>query len=276
MVHVRLARPADLKSLATLCLAAVGPDDYVLEYLPEMIDHREIVVTAVAGRIQAMTGLTECADGALWIGQLRTHPNWRRRGLARMLLDHAYARVIREGRPGLRLWTSQRNIAARELFESNGFRRVTMFTRMVAQPLPGNRVPTIKLSGTRILLRRWDRSLFGTQGKGYLDYRWRFTRLNESIVRKLFASEELLANSRSAALAWTEDENYTDLHVAVLIGGKDGLLLARRIAGARQFSSVQAFLPRTRRSLTVARQAGFKAASWGTRAILYERPVPET
>lgn len=276
MAHVQLARPADLKSLATLCRAAVGPDDYVLEYLPEMIAHKEILVTVVGGRIRALTGLTECADGALWIGQLRTHPRWRRRGLARMLLDHAYARIVRERRPGLRLWTSQRNIAARELFESNGFRRVTMFTRMVAQPLPGDQVPTIKLSGTRIPLPRWERSLFGTQGKGYLDYHWRFTRLNELLVRKLLARGQLLGNSRSMALVWTEDENDTDLHVAVLTGGKDGLVLARRAAGARRFSNVQAFLPRTRRSLAVARQAGFKTASWGTRAILYERPAPRT
>lgn len=276
MTHVQLARPADLKSLATLCRDAVGPDDYVLEYLPEMIGHKEILVTVEGGGIRAMTGLTECADGALWIGQLRTHPRWRRRGLARMLLDYAYARVVRERRPGLRLWTSQRNVGARELFESDGFRGVTMFTRMVAQPLPGKQVPTVRPAGLRRLIRQWERSLFGIQGRGFLDYRWRFTRLNPSVVRRVGARRELLAGPQTTVLIWIDDEDRTDLHISVLTGGKAGLLLARRVAGARGFSNVQAFLPRTRRALAAARRAGFRRASWGTRAILYERPAPRT
>ncbi|MGH2397626.1 MAG: hypothetical protein ACRDFW_11715 [bacterium] len=77
MADVRLAVPADLRALAALCRAAVGPDDYVLEYLPEMVARKEILVTVLGGRVRAMTGLTECADGALWIGQLRSHARWR-------------------------------------------------------------------------------------------------------------------------------------------------------------------------------------------------------
>lgn len=271
--HVRLAVPADRRALAALCRAAVGPDDYVLDYLPEMIAGKEILVTVAGGRIRAMTGLTECADGALWIGQLRTHPRWRRRGYSRMLLDYAYARVVRERRPGLRLWTSQNNLGARRLFESNGFQRVAVFTRMVAPSLPGGRLLAIGPRGRRGLSQRWKRSLFVTDGKGYLVHRWRFTRLNEAVVRRWSAHGALLASSRGVVAMWTEDENDPVVHVAVLAGGKDGLLLARRAAGTRGFSGIQTFLPKTRRSLAAARQTGFRKATWGTRAILYERPA---
>lgn len=271
MPHVQLAVPADCRALAALCRAAVGPDDYVLDYLPEMIAHKEILVTVVSGHIRAMTGLTECADRALWIGQLRTHPKWRRRGFSRMLLDYAYGRVVRERRPGLRLWTSQSNVAARRLFESDGFQRVTTFSRMVASPLPGGQLQALGPGRTRGLLQRWRRSLFGTEGKGYLAHRWRFTRLSEPIVRRWSTRGQLRAGSRSSVLMLAEDENDRDLHVAVLAGGKDGLLAGRRAAGAKGFSNVQVFLPETRRALAAARRAGFRKATWGTRAILYER-----
>ncbi|HEV8353788.1 MAG TPA: GNAT family N-acetyltransferase [bacterium] len=261
--------------MAALCRAAVGADDYVLEYLPEMIARREILVTVVGRRVRAMTGLTECADGALWIGQLRTHPRWRRRGLARMLLDRAYARVVRESRSALRLWTSQRNVAARALFESNGFRPVAVFSRMVAAPLAGRaQWRTAPTSSERQgLLSLWDRSLFGREGKGYLDYFWRFTRLNQPVVRRLLDRRELFFNSLGVFLMWRGAEHRTTVHVAVLTGGKAALRSARRAAGARGFDRVQAFVPRTRRALATARQAGFAMARWGTRAVLYERPA---
>lgn len=266
--RVRLATSSDLRALAAICRAAVGPDDYVLDYLPEMIADKEVLVTVAGGRARAMTGVTECADGALWIGQLRTHPKWRRRGFSRMLLDYAYHRVVREHRPALRLWTSQRNLAARELFESTGFRRVTMFTRMAAAPLRDGRLRRIR--ATRGLLQQWQRSLFGTEGGGYLDYRWRFTRLTPSILRGLAGRRELLASAQAAAVTWADDDSET-LHVSVLAGGAAGLRLGRRAAGATGFSHVQAFVPRTRRSLAAARKAGFRKATWGTRALLYER-----
>jgi len=271
--RTRLAVPADLKPLAALCRAAVGPDDYVLEYLPEMIARREILVTITGGRVRAMTGLTECADGALWIGQLRSHPAWRRRGLARLLLDRAYARVVREGRPALRLWTSQRNLTARALFESDGFRPVAMFSRMVAASVSARSDRAPRPSGSRNLLRQWERSVFARDGKGFLDYRWRFTRLDQSVIRTLTDRGELHRSSQGALLFWTGVENRTTVHVAALTGGKAALLHARRVAGSRGFSTVLVFLPRTKRSLTAGRRAGFRMASWGTRAILYERPA---
>ncbi|HEY3247524.1 MAG TPA: GNAT family N-acetyltransferase [bacterium] len=273
--HTRFAVPSDLTTLAALCRAAVGPDDYVLEYLPEMVADKEILVAVASGHIRAMTGLTECADGALWIGQLRTHPRWRRRGLARALLDHAYARVIRERRPALRLWTSQHNVAARTLFESDGFRPVAVFSRMQARGLPSRirRGPALSVRGMNSLLRRWKRSLFSRHAKGYLDYRWRFIRLNGSVIRTLVRRGELFVGSRNAFLLWNEEEVQTHAHVVVLTGGKATLRIARRTAGAKGHSLVEAFLPRTKRSLAVARQAGFRMASWGTRAILFERPA---
>jgi GNAT superfamily N-acetyltransferase len=276
MAHVRLAGSTDLRTLAALCRVAVGPDDYVLEYLPEMVARKEILVSVVRGRVRAMTGLTECADGALWIGQLRSHPRWRRRGLARILLDHAYARVVRERRPALRLWTSQRNAAACALFESNGFSPVAVFSRMVARTVAGvarPRRPT-RVPERRNLLPRWERSVFAKEGRGFLDYRWRFTRLNDAVIRDLMGRRELQWTARGTLLLWAGEENRTTVHVAALTGGKAALTQARRAAGTRGFSRVLAFLPRTKRSLRTARQAGFRMASWGTRAVLYERPAP--
>src|SRR3989304_5270172 len=131
--RVRPATPRDIKALVRLCRAAAGSGDYVLAYLREMLAAREILVAEERGRIVAMMGVTPCLDRALWLGQARTHPDFRRQGYAQRLVEAARARVRRERRPALRLWTSERNLAAQRLAESAGFRRIAVFTRRVAR-----------------------------------------------------------------------------------------------------------------------------------------------
>lgn len=79
--RVRPAVPRDLPALARLCRAAAGADDYVLSYLDEMVRAGQILVAQVGRRLVSMLGVSTCLDEALWLGQARTHPAFRRRGV---------------------------------------------------------------------------------------------------------------------------------------------------------------------------------------------------
>lgn len=267
--HVRAARRADLPALVRLCRAAVGPHDYVLSYLADMVAGREVRVVDDGRRIVAMVGITECADGALWLGQLRTHPRFRRRGYATRLLDDAYAKVVRERRPGLRLWTSRRNRIGQALFEGNGFRRIATFTRMAAAGAAG-RKNVRQAAGVTRLWERWTRSPAHRDGRGYVGYRWHFVPLTRPVFNLMRRRNELYVQRRAVCVLWSEDEDAA-LHGAVIAGGRQALLLMRRAAAAMGRERVEVFLPRRSRLVRAARRAGYAMAEWGVAAILFER-----
>lgn len=57
----------------------------------------------------------------LWIQSVYVLPEWRRRGVYRMLYEHLRRRVERSpGLRGLRLYVDQRNAAAQEVYERLG------------------------------------------------------------------------------------------------------------------------------------------------------------
>ena len=269
--RVRSATLRDIRELTRLCRAAAGPGDYVLWYLREMIAAGEILVAEDRGRIVAMMGVTPCLDRALWLGQARTHPDFRRQGYAQRLVEAARVRARREGRPALRLWTSERNLAAQRLAEATGFRPIAVFTRRVART---RRRPSDLRTSRRAAeaFRLWRQSAFYRQGKGYISYQWHFLPLTRLLLQKLAARNELLVGQDIAVVLWTGHERKTAF-ASVLAGGQKGLMAARRVAGERGYGAVQTFLPREPGIVRWARRAGFRKGSWGTRAVLYERRV---
>jgi len=272
MARVRIATSEDLSQIADLCRAAVGADDYVLRYLDEMLGGRTVVVVEEGGRIGAMAGLTECADRALWIGQMRTHPGYRRRGFARMLLEHARTRAVREARPALRLWAGGHNIASRTLFETTGFREVASFTRMTAPALRGRAQRSDMDTRGRRAYRMWRQGLYRRAGAGYLAYEWHFLPVSLRTTQMLAARGQVFISGRAAVAAWVEEGDKT-AYASILSGGRAGLVAARRIAGWHRRRRVEVFLPRHRTILAWASQAGFVPAAWGRHAVLYERRV---
>ena len=272
-MRIRLARTTDLNRLAALCRAAVGPDDYVLEFLKEKVRAREVSVVEVRRRIVSMLGFTPCPDGSLWLGQIRTHPAFRRRGLASLLIEDARVRAARARRPALRMWISVRNTASRRMAESTGFRRVAVFSRRVAGPDEGpSRVGVTRRADDAF--ERWRRSALRPAGSGYLCYEYHFLPLTLSTLRRIASARHLLMGPKAVLVFWRE--NTETGGVSVLAGGREALLAARRAVAERRLKHVWTFLPRTAKILRSARQAGFVKGSWGSHAIVYERPVRQT
>jgi hypothetical protein len=230
------------------------------------------------GRAIAMAGITECADGGLWLGQLRTHPRFRRSGYATLLLNDAFRRVVRERRPALRLWTSRRNIGAQALFTRNGFRRVATFTRVMAPAVPGDTSrgeQPVEASPARLasLWARWERSGVRRSGRGYVEYRWHFVPLTRAVFGEMIRRGEVYAPGGSTAVVWSEEGDAAAFG-AILAGARTTLLQMRRLAGELGRNRVEAFIPDSPGLVRAARAAGFGPADWGREAILFERPNP--
>lgn len=271
-----------------MCRAAVGPDDYVLRYLPEMIRGREVVVVKTGGRVVAMAGVTECADRALWIGQMRAHPRFRRRGFARAILEDAANRARREHRPALRLWTSERNTVSRQLFETTGFREIGRFTRVQAPAIRSGRGGRrgLKVEHRAVEGRRgpprdaaaagvypgWLRSAMRRAGHRYIAYWWHFVPLSRPLLTAIARRGELVEADGVGLLMW-EEPGDPAAYATILVGGRRALLTARLAAGVRARRRVELFLPNDRRILHWAREAGYSPAPWGRHAVLYERRV---
>lgn len=75
----RIAKPSDYKLVARLCRRAVGPGDYVLQILREVIADRGLFLAFGNGELVGMANFEECIDGSGWLSMGRTDPDWRRR-----------------------------------------------------------------------------------------------------------------------------------------------------------------------------------------------------
>jgi ribosomal protein S18 acetylase RimI-like enzyme len=271
MVRVRLARSDDVPELRQLCRAAVGPDDYVPDFLPEMVRRGEAMVVEASGRLVTMGGVAACVDGALWIGQLRTHPDFRRRGYATMLLAAAYERAARERRPALRLYTGRRN-PSRSLYERIGFREVARFTRLAAPPLRRGAPALARAEDGGGAFHLWRWSPYAAAGAGYAGYRWHIVPITRRLLDALAGRGEVLVGDGSALLAWVEPGSRAAI-AAVLGEGRAGLRAARAAAARLRRARIEVVVPRDQRILRWARESGFGPASWGRHLVLYEQRV---
>ncbi len=84
----------------------------------------EFIVGSCDGEIVAMGGLLETSPGRAEIKRMRVAPAFRRRGFAQEILDVLHRRAIELGYEILHLDTGTGHAAARDFYESNGYREV--------------------------------------------------------------------------------------------------------------------------------------------------------
>jgi ribosomal protein S18 acetylase RimI-like enzyme len=141
-IEVREARPDEYGEAGEVTALAYGefarPDDDWREYLALIADIADraarttILVAVEDGRVLGSLTL-ELADRVerhdrrdldpeeAHIRMLGVHPDARRRGIARLLLDRAMAEARGAGKTLVTLHTTERMLAARAMYESLGF-----------------------------------------------------------------------------------------------------------------------------------------------------------
>ncbi len=120
----RKATILDYRSIVRLCRRAVGPPDYVTSILKYLITDGGLLLAFCEENLVGITNFERCIDGSVWLGQARTDPSWRRKGVA-MVLQRAVARSARkEGIKVIRMWVLERNLPGNAVSEKGGFRPV--------------------------------------------------------------------------------------------------------------------------------------------------------
>ena len=273
--YVRRASLRDRDALVKLCRATMGPDDYVIDYLDDLI-LRGVVHIALGPkeRVVGMMSYTPCIDGSAWLGQARTHPDFRRQGVARALVD-SFVGVARAGNvPVLRLWSEATNQEGIATFTATGFREVARFSRVVASAARGP-PKSAPLRFDESLCRAVTSSPVVAKGRGYVHHDGYFVPASRPVVFALASlglfrgwEGNLLSLERSSA-ARRETFEFT-----FWSGDPESVLPeACRLAAQAGKANVATFVPRHRDLLAASRREGFQVGSWAREAIVSELPI---
>jgi len=271
---VRRASVRDRDALVTLCRESVGPDDYVIDYLDDLL-RQGVVQVAIAGgeRVVGMMSGQPCIDGSMWLGQARTHPEVRRQGVARAIIE-SFARQARaSGDSALRLWTEAGNEEGIRSFTAAGFREVARFTRVIGDPAQGT--PRGKPRAfDEDLWRQVSGSSIAAKGRGYANHKWYFVAVTRGVTDALAAKGVYRAWDENV-LAVGGNAELQDTFWFTMWAGEAAELFAeaRRLAGGSGAQHAGAFIPHDPDLLAEAHRNGFEPGSWGREAILAERPV---
>jgi len=135
LVQSRYATVDDLDQLVPACAAMhkeeVGIDPLerdtagYRERIRELIDRRRAIVRVDKGLIVAKCEFSAVSDDAVQLMGVWTHPQFRRRGLARGLLREVCGHLFRRGK-NVTLFVNDFNLPAVALYESIGFQRIGM------------------------------------------------------------------------------------------------------------------------------------------------------
>ncbi len=276
MWSTRPATTADREALIALCHASVGPDDYVPAFVDEFLDTGVILVAEDRDRIIGMVVYHDVFDGSAWLHAARTHPEYRRQGVATVLMAGCEALSRRHGRTAMRLWASMDNVASVNANRKYGYRERARFTRMrVLVSRPATEMALEVLDPAE--WRRIASSPLLERGGGYLFHDFYFVPWTRSNARWL-SDHEALWRFGPNAVSISEDfeaPGGTGLQIQLLAGDPSVILRALpSIARARGADHVESFLPHDRRLLEMAKRAGFAFMDWGQEAVLFEKRLP--
>ncbi|MGZ5494995.1 MAG: GNAT family N-acetyltransferase, partial [Thermoanaerobaculia bacterium] len=135
LTEARFATLDDLEQLVPACAAMhkeeVGIDPLerdaagYRERIRELIDRRRAIVHVRDGLIASKCEFSAVSEDAVQLMGVWTHPQFRRRGLAKVTLREVCGHLFRRGK-NITLFVNDFNLPAIALYESIGFQRIGM------------------------------------------------------------------------------------------------------------------------------------------------------
>ena len=274
---IRRGTLEDEARLRDLCVAAVGPDDYVLSILHHVLAKETTLLAFEGPRLVGSMTYRELPDASGWLAAARTHPDARKRGVSTALVATCERLARRRGVGPLRLWTNATNASGVAAFRKAGFREIARFARLGRPSEPRGPAPGVETASyAHDLARRVAASPPVRAGAGFVNHDYAFLRLRPAALRSLCRRRALRTWGRRAALVTDVSETFDArvIDVTPVLGTFRGVLGdAPRIAASLGKDRVETFLPRRPEVLRTALDLGYRPMSWGDEAILCEKPV---
>ena len=270
----RVARPSDYKAISRLCRRTVGPGDYVLWILREVINDRGLFLAWIGDQLVGMTNFDKCVDGSGWLSMARTDPDWQGRGVARFLQGEIAKRSKKNGIRALRLWTLSTNHAAIRTCEKGGFHRVceaVHVSHAFRSKLSDEYPPlTRSVSSSKRILK----SPYLSETHGYFAYKWQFVKATEALFDKVRRKRELYSHDKLTFILTKPEMSFRRLSCSFSLLEGDPtrsmhLILPR--AMSMRAAWIGGYLPYDRQLLAAGLNCGFKVDGWGKHCCVFEK-----
>ncbi len=120
VVNIRTATLSDWDHISNISKIS-GYLDYINNIGPSYINDGMVIVGEDYGTITGFLKIEELIDNTSWLGGLRVHPDYRRKGIALQLTKEAVNMGKVRGHTAARILVSTDNLASLELSKKSGF-----------------------------------------------------------------------------------------------------------------------------------------------------------
>lgn len=244
--------------------------------LDELMKLAVMFIALDGSKVIGLAAYRKQRDGSAWISSARTHPDYRRKGVAAAIMKACEDHAEKDGANALRLWTEVDNPAGRALASKMGFKEVGRFAQMTAPSRPG--VLGEELVKLRYADDMWSavetsELMRATQSHSALGFG--FVRISKPVLKALVGDGFVFGWDRNiATLSWRIFAGCSILEAQLLRGDfAEALSDLRTIAGENDIERVYSWLPHIEGVLDTAKRAGYASIEWGKEALLFEKPV---
>jgi len=276
-LEVRNATEADKREILSLCRRSVRRD-YVPMFLDEFIKDRGLFVAFDQERAVGMINYTRCLGGDGWLGQARTDPDFRRRGVSTVIIRACLRHAAAQGAKHVRLWSLRTNRPAQITVRSNGFREVAVFRRMMKRVGRRMGAPLFVMEKRpEVAWRLLRGSGLLRESSGYASMGTEFVKVNPRVISEAVAARKIARLGSN--VCYMDDNVWGEKWKAPLeftgLAGDIGLMLegAEQFARRREKREVHTYFAIGSKSLRAARRRGYMVVDWGAEAVLFEKPV---
>ena len=123
-MNIRTATLSDWDHISDISKIS-GYIDYISQIGPSYINDGTVIVGEESGTITGFLKIEELADNTSWLGGLRVHPDFRRKGIALQLTREAVNMGKVRGHTATRILISTENVASIELSKKSGFKIIS-------------------------------------------------------------------------------------------------------------------------------------------------------
>jgi GNAT superfamily N-acetyltransferase len=277
---VRNARNEDYRSLVRLCQRAVGPHDYVISILKYLIADGGLLLAFHKRELVGIANFEKCIDGSGWLGQARTDPSWRRRGVAIFLQRAVSTEARKKGINTVRMWVLARNLPAIGATEKGGYRPVCemVHLRKRIRSSVGSITQHMKSMRRTSAISTLSSSPTLRASNGYLAHSWHMVKPEPLSLMRIARNGEFY-RSDDGLFIFTQKDRWSQRFypcLSLLAGQvRDALKAVAGIPSPLKSRIVGTYAPNNRFTIRDFISNGFKVDDWGDRCIIYEKRLAQ-